>query len=135
MARLIFALILSAHLLMPVAVMAQDKMRNPLNYSLSEYGLMLGAAIAGGIVAWIRKVRTGEYQAWSLGQLIGEMAVSAFAGLLTFWVCEWMAWPQLLTASLAGISGLASSKFLSIAEAFAQRTFEKRLGLEPEQKP
>lgn len=133
--RILINLILCAHLLMPAAAFAQEKMRNPLSYSLAEYGLMLGVAIAGGIVAWIRKVRTGEYQPWSLGQLIGEMAISAFAGLLCFWGCEYLALPQLLTASLAGISGLASSKLLATAEAWAQRMFEKRLGMDHGAKP
>lgn len=132
MLRLIFAVILCAHLLLPIAAHAQSAMRNPLSYSLAEYGLMLGVAIAGGVVAWIRKVRSGEYPAWSLGQLIGEMAISAFAGLLTFWGCEYFNAPQLLTASLAGIAGLASSKFLTLAESAAQRWLERRLNLPKE---
>jgi hypothetical protein len=127
MYRLIVTAILCAHLLMPIAAQAQSAVRNPLSYSLAEYGLMLGVAIAGGIVAWIRKVRAGEYPAWSLGQLIGEMAISAFAGLLTFWGCEYIGAPQLLTASLAGISGLASSKTLTMAETWAQRWLERKL--------
>jgi uncharacterized membrane protein len=129
--RILITLVLCLYLLMPIAVQAQTTMRNPLSYSLAEYGLMLGVAIAGGVVAWIRKVRAGEYPAWSLGQLVGEMCISAFAGLLTFWGCEWMQVPQILTASMAGIAGLASSKFLSIAEAAAQRVVEKRLGVRP----
>lgn len=125
--RLTFTVILCAHLLLPIAVQAQTTIRNPLNYSLAEYGLMLGVAIAGGVVSWIRKVRAGEYPAWSLGQLIGEMAISAFAGLLTFWGCEYIGAPQLLTASLAGISGLASSKTLTMAETWAQKWMERKL--------
>lgn len=130
MLRILFTVLLCLHLILPIAAHAQSTMRNPLSYSLAEYGLMLGVAILGGIVAWIRKVRAGEYPAWSLGQLIGEMAISAFAGLLTFWGCEYFSFPQLLTASLAGISGLASSKFLSMAEAGAQKWLEKKIGLE-----
>lgn len=135
MLRLIMVLVLCLHLLLPIAAQAQVVMRNPLNYSLAEYGLMLGVAIAGGVVSWIRKVRAGEYPAWSLGQLIGEMAISAFAGLLTFWGCEYLNAPQLLTASLAGISGLASSKVLTMAEAAGQRFVEKRLGIGQEGQP
>ncbi len=134
MFRLVFPLILCAHLLLPMTAYAQSAMRNPLSYSLAEYGLMLGVAIFGGLVSWVRKVRAGEYPAWSLGQLIGEMAISAFAGLLTFWGCEYVGAPQLLTASLAGIAGLASSKFLALAESGAQRWLERRLYL-PKDKP
>jgi hypothetical protein len=127
--RFVFMLVLCAHLLQPIAAQAQTSMRNPLSYSLQEYGLMLGVAIFGGVVAWIRKVRAGDYPAWSLGQLVGEMALAAFAGLLTFWGGEYWGAPQLLTASLAGVAGLASSRFLGLAEAWAQKYIEKRLGL------
>ncbi len=128
--RFIFTVLLCMHLLLPIAAHAQSTMKNPLTYSLAEYGLMLGVAIFGGVVAWVRKVRAGEYPAWSLGQLVGEITVSAFAGLLTFWGCEYIGLPQLVTASLAGISGLASSKFLSMAETGAQRWLEKKIGTE-----
>jgi len=134
MLRILLTVLLCMHLLLPIAAHAQATMKNPLSYSLAEYGLMLGVAIFGGFVAWIRKVRAGEYPAWSLGQLIGEIAISAFAGLLTFWGCEYIGLPQLLTASLAGINGHASSKFLTMAESAAQRWLEKKIGV-PEAKP
>lgn len=130
MPRLLIIFILCMHLLTPIAVHAQTAMRNPLNYSLQEYGLMLGVAIFGGVVSWYRKVRRGEIPSWGLGYLIGEMTLSAFAGLLTFWVCEYWGAPQILTACMAGINGLASAKILTVAENYAQRMMERKLGME-----
>jgi uncharacterized membrane protein len=129
MLRLLIAVVLCLHLLAPIAVQAQGTMRSPLNVPLAEYGVMLGIAVAGGVVAWIRKVRSGEYPSWSLSQLVGEMATSAFAGMLTFWGCEAYGAPLMITACLAGMSGLASSKLLSLAESAALRHAERKLGI------
>lgn len=129
--KILYILVLCAYLLMPIAAQAQAHIRNPLNVTVAEYGLMLGIAIAGGIVTWIRKVRSGEYPAWSIAQLVGEMATSAFAGLLTFWACEAWGAPLMVTACLAGMGGLASSKLLTVAETAAQRYAERRLGIRP----
>lgn len=127
--RSIIILLLCAHLLMPVAANAQSAMRSPLNISLAEYGLMLSVAILGGLVGWIRKVKAGELPPWSLAQLIGEMVISAFAGLLTFWGCTAADMPLVVIAPLAGMAGLAGSKGLVLAENYAQKFAERRLGL------
>ena len=131
--RILITLILCLHLLQPAAAQAQTIMRNPLQISLAEYGLMLGVAIFGGVVGWIRRVNAGELPPWSLAQLIGEMVISAFSGLLTFWACSAADVPLMVTAGLAGMSGLAGSKGLVLAERAAQRFAERRLGLEEKQ--
>lgn len=126
--RLLIVLLLCMHLLAPLAVHAQVAVRAPLSVPLAEYGLMLGMSILGALISWIRKVRKGEIPTWSLGYLIGEMTMSAFMGLLTFWVCEWRGLPQAVTASLCGVAGLASAKLLTLAEQFAERMAAKKLG-------
>jgi hypothetical protein len=129
--RSIFTMLLCAHLLLPIAAHAQTSgMRNPLQISLAEYGLMLSVAILGGLVGWIRKVNAGELPPWSLAQLIGEMVISAFAGLLTFWGCTAVDMPLAVIAPLAGMAGLAGSKGLVLAERYAQKFAERRLGLD-----
>lgn len=133
--RLLFSLILCAHLLAPIGAHAQQTLRNPLQISLAEYGLMLGVAIFGGLVGWIRKVKSGELPPWSLAHLIGEMVTSAFGGLLTFWACTAIGLPMVVIAALAGMAGLAGSKGLALAERAAQRFAERRLGLQNESQP
>ena len=73
-------------LLVPLSAWAQTK--GPLDYSLKQYGFILGISLLGGVVSWSHKVRKGDAQAWNVMQLIGELATSAFAGLLAFWLCE-----------------------------------------------
>lgn len=109
-------------LVTPLAALAAD--RSPLDYPLSQYGLMLGTALLGGLVSWYSRVRKGELPAWNLMQLIGELATSAFAGLIAFWMCEAFDWPPLITASMVGIAGHMGTRAIVAAEAWARRRVE-----------
>ena len=53
-------------------------------------------------------------------ELIGEIATSAFAGLITFWLCEAAQLDPLVTAALVGISGHMGSRALYQFERWAQ---------------
>jgi NhaP-type Na+/H+ and K+/H+ antiporter len=130
MYRLIVTLILSAHLLMPIAAYAQSAVQSPLDTPIGEYGLTLAVAVFGGVVSWIAKVRSGELPVWSLAQLIGEIATSAFAGMLTFWALRALHYDPNIIAAMVGMSGYAGSKLLAIAERTAQKYAERRLGIE-----
>jgi lysozyme family protein len=105
MKRLLATVVLVMHLLAPAVVWAQVKLKDPLDYSLKTYGLILGVALLGGFASWYAKVRKGELPPWSINHLIGELATSALAGLLCFWLCEWANFQPLLTAALTGIAG------------------------------
>lgn len=119
--RLILSIALCLHLLIPAAVWAQVKLKDPLDYSLRTYGLMLGVALLGGFVSWYAKVRKGDLPAWSLNHLVGELATSALAGLLCFWLCEWAGFQPLLTAALTGIAGHAGTRAIAAFEEWAAK--------------
>lgn len=125
--RFVINIILCLHLLTPIAVWAQDAARskNPLDYSLSQYGLILSIALLGGFVGWWGKVRRGEISAWSLNHLVGELATSALAGLLCFWLCEWAGFPPLLTAALTGIFGHMGTKAMTLLEEWGKNRLPK----------
>ena len=97
--------------------------KDPLNYSLGQYGAMLSIALLGGLVSWIGKVRRGDVGAWNIMQLVGELATSAFAGLLCFWICEAFGTPSLVTISLVGISGHMGTRAIVIFERWAARKY------------
>lgn len=121
--RIVIPLLLYAHLLFPVIALAQEKVKSPLDYSLSQYGLTLGIALLGGLVSWFAKVKKGEIQMFSISSLIGEMATSAFAGLLCFWICDWAGFSPILTAALVGISGHMGTRAITMFEEWAARRF------------
>lgn len=130
--RIFISLLISLHLLVPIAVWAQSVVKTPLSYSLQEYGIVLGTALLGGLASWWMKVRRGEILAWNLSSLIGELCVSAFAGLVAFWLCEYFTLNPLLTSAIVGMSGHAGAKGLIWVESAGQKVLEKKLGIEQE---
>lgn len=121
--------ILCLHLLGPVLAWAQDTdPRDPLSYPIKTYGFMLGFAIFGGLVSFYSKVRKGEVQGLSLMHLVGEIATSAFAGMIVFYLCEYLKLDQMLTAPLVGISGHMGAKVITLIEDEAKRRASSRLG-------
>lgn len=127
MLRFIISLVLALHLLIPLAVIAQDKRKTPFDYELKWYGLMLGLAIAGGFASWWAKVKKGEIPLWSIHHLIGELATSAFAGLICFFICEASGVHPMLTAAFTGIIGHMGARGITLLEGY----FKTRSGIPP----
>lgn len=90
----------------------------------------MATALLGGAASWWMKVRKGEIMAWNLSSLIGELCVSAFAGLIAFWLCEYFSFNPLLTSAIVGMSGHAGAKGLLWVETAGQRVIEKKLGID-----
>jgi len=128
--RIFIALVVVVHLLWPLYAVAQNAMKTPLSYSLREYGVVLATALVGGMASWWIKVRRGEMQLWNMAALIGELSVSAFAGMLAFWLCEYLNFHPLLTASIVGMTGHAGARGLTWLESIGKKTIEKRLGID-----
>lgn len=130
MTRAILTILLCLHLLLPLTVQAQQVIKTPLSYSLQEYGIVLATALLGGLANWWIKVRRGEMLGSSIAALIGELCVSAFAGLIAFWLCEWWGMPPLLTAAVVGMAGHAGARGLNALESIGQRVMERKLGID-----
>ena len=129
----LYALIIALHFAGPV--MAQEAHKNPLSYSLREYGLILAIAMLGGFVRWYNAVRRGESAAYDLRILMGELFTSAFIGILTFWACEAMNVQPLITAALAGMAGHAGVTGLLWVERVLKMFFERKYGISSHTSP
>lgn len=101
----------------------REVVKDPLSYSLGQYGLVLGISLLGGLVAWGDKVRRGHIRAWSLMALVGELATASLAGLLCFWACEWAGFAPNLTAALTGLAGYMGTRALALAEKKVEQKF------------
>lgn len=121
--KFILTLVLAMQLALPA--WAELRSKDPLDYSLKQYGLILAVALLGGVVSWYAKVRRGEIPLWSINHLAGELVTSAFAGLMCFWICEGAGLAPLLTAALAGIAGHMGAKAITMLEDWAGRRFGK----------
>ncbi len=100
---------------------AQD--RDPLDYPLRQYALLLSIALLGGMVSFYNRVRSGAVSAWNVMHLTGELATSGFAGLLAFWLCAYANVPQLVTAALVGVAGHMGTRAIAGFEEWAARRF------------
>ena len=104
--------------------------KDPTNYSIFTYMWVFGLSAWGGIVSFFRKVREGSSNKFSFVELVGEIATSAFAGLITFYLCEASGFSQLWTAVLVGVSGHMGTRALFHMESFFKNAADAK-GLRP----
>jgi NhaP-type Na+/H+ and K+/H+ antiporter len=123
--RELISLFICAAMVVPSTTWASAT-KDPLNYPLSQYGLMLAISLLGGFVSWYAKVKKGEIIASNLMALIGELATSALAGLLAFYVCEWANAEPVLTAAIVGVAGHMGTRGIAALEEFLQRWLERK---------
>jgi NhaP-type Na+/H+ or K+/H+ antiporter len=123
------------NLLFPVMAYAQAQLKSPLSYSLREYGVILGIALLGGFASWFSRVRRGEADGMKFSALIGELAISAFAGLIAFWICESLELSPLITAAVAGMAGHAGGNGITWLETLGKRYAEHRVGVSTKDQP
>lgn len=84
--------------------------RNPFDYSVITYLWVLCLSAFGGAVNFSRKLREGRVRPVNVTEFLGEIVTSAFAGLLTFWLCEASGIAQLYAAVMIAISGHMGSR-------------------------
>jgi len=84
-------------------------------------------AIWGGTVSYINRVRKTKTP-FSLVELVGEWAISGFAGLITAYLCAEMGMSFYMTAALTGISGHMGGRAIFIMEKW----FQHRIYWKPE---
>lgn len=99
--------------------------KDPTSYSFLTYGWVFGLAILGGVVSFMRKLQAGHARVFNLVEFLGEIVTSAFAGVITFWLCEHSHLSPLVTAALVGVSGHMGSRAIFMAEGWLAKQFPK----------
>lgn len=99
--------------------------KDPTSYQLLTYLWVMVLAAWGGIASYIRRVKSGTAEKFSVMELIGEIVISGFTGVLTFWLCELAGFPGLLTAAFVGISGHMGSRAIALMED----SFKRKMGV------
>jgi len=92
---------------------------------------MIVIAALGGVANFYQKVKTGKARAFNVMELIGEVLVSAFVGLITFWICKGYGVNEWLTAASVAITGHMGSRAIFIAEQY----FEQKVGVKIPEDP
>lgn len=77
-------------------------------------------AALGGAANWYQKVKAGQARAFNVMELVGEILVSAFVGLVTYWICKGYGVNEWLTAAAVAITGHMGSRAIFIAEQWLE---------------
>lgn len=94
--------------------------RGPFDYHVLTYLWVIALSSFAGWVNWMRKLREGQLRPFNVIELVGELATSTLAGLLTFWLCEWASIDKLLSAVFIAISGHMGTRAIFLMEKFLE---------------
>lgn len=89
---------------------------SPENYTWITYLWVVGLSILGGTVRTITNLKTGMSFDDVCKRWLVDIVVSAFIGIITFFLCEYAQLSQLLTASFVGISAHMGTRAIVIIE-------------------
>ena len=97
--------------------------KDPTSYSLLTYLWVFGLSSLGGFISFVNKIKKGHARAFNIAEFMGEIATSAFAGVITFWLCENASISPLITAALVGVSGHMGSRAILLFEEWLAKKF------------
>jgi hypothetical protein len=100
--------------------------KDPTSYSYITYLWVFILSAWGGIVSFNAKRKQGLVRSFNIMELLGEISTSAFAGIITFYLCEWSDLDKLLSAALVAISGHMGSKAIREFEKWAENRLTDR---------
>lgn len=87
------------------------------------YGWVFGLSLLGGAASFVRRVRNGQSKYSNIVELIGELVVSSFAGLVTFFLCQSAGFDGALSAAFIAISGHMGTRVIFKFESYLVRKF------------
>jgi predicted membrane protein len=90
---------------------------------LLTYAWVFGLAMLGGAASFVRRVRSGQAKYSNIVELVGELVVSAFAGLVTFFLCQSSKLDPMLTAAFIAISGHMGTRLIFMFELYLIKRF------------
>jgi hypothetical protein len=93
--------------------------KDPLTYAAATYSWVFLISILGGLSGYIRKLKNGKNERFKIAELIGEIVISAFVGVITFFLCESAHVNPVLSAALIGIASHMGSRAIYIMEEIA----------------
>ncbi len=89
--------------------------KDPSSYEAITYAWVFSLSSWGGIAGYIRKIKSGCAR-FSIAELIGEICISGFVGIITFFLCESAQIHQVLAAAVIGISSHMGSRAILTME-------------------
>lgn len=104
-----------------------DKFWNLVSATHIGWMWFLLIAAWGGTANYISRLKR-QGAPFSLMELIGEWTVSAFAGVITAYVCMEMNFSFYATAALVGVAGHMGGRGIALMELFIENELQRRFG-------
>jgi len=80
--------------------------------TLLSWALLIGISLWGGWASFVRKMKDGHARVWNVTELVGELVVSGFTGIVTAHLCDAAGAPNPLKYALVGIAAHMGSRAL-----------------------
>ena len=77
-------------------------------------------ALLGGTASYIDRIREADMKFTIIG-LLGDWIISAFAGIVTAYVCFEMGWSVYLTAAACGVAGHQGGRTIGLVRRYLER--------------
>lgn len=110
-------------------MMDKEPNRDWLNYPWDTWLFMLGFSIWGGLANLVQRYRNSQHRRFSLTEAIGELTISAFAGIVIYNLCDGLGVPRSITAAFVGISGHMGSRLIYVLEHWLKEKLGTYLGI------
>jgi hypothetical protein len=98
------------------AIKEEQMQNSPESYNFITYLWVLLLSILGGTAHNLSKVRNGTITRFSIQEWVGDIVISAFVGVVTFYLCEYYMLNHTLTAAFVGISSHMGTRAIVIIE-------------------
>ena len=90
--------------------------KDPSEYPWYTYLFIITFASLGGFVNLLQRYRLAKERRFSLLEVVGEFATSAFAGLLVYYICTYFKLDENIIAAAAGMAGHMGSRLIHMFE-------------------
>ena len=100
-----------------------EKLHEIVASSFTAYLWVIVISIWGGIAGYIGKIKRGHTR-FSIAELIGELVISAFVGVITYLFCQAAQIDELIAAAMVGIAGHMGSRAILMMEKAFQTKIE-----------
>jgi uncharacterized membrane protein YuzA (DUF378 family) len=85
--------------------------------------LLIGLSLWGGVASFYRKLKDGHVRVFNITELVGELVISGFTGIVVANLCDSMACPTPLKYALVGIAAHMGSRALFKLESMVNQKF------------
>jgi hypothetical protein len=103
--------------------------------AMLSWAIVIGLSIWAGVVSFMRKLNEGQSRPFNIRELIGEVTVSGFTGVLTAYLCAAVGVHGPMQFALAGIAAHMGSRWLFKLEAVLNRKFDLPADPAPAKEP